>query len=166
MLSYSDGLEPQEADARTLITLLHLRDMAERQGRNFSIVTEMLDVRNRDLAEVTRADDFIVSDKLIGLMLSQISERKQLAAVFADLFDPEGAEIYLKPAEDYVEPGRPVTFYTALEAARRREEVAIGYRVDADANNADQSYGVHVNPRKSESITLTAADSLIVLAEA
>jgi voltage-gated potassium channel Kch len=65
----SDTLEPQEADARTLITLLHLRDIANKTGQDFSIVSQMLDVRNRNLAEVTRADDFIVSDKLISLML-------------------------------------------------------------------------------------------------
>ena len=65
----------------------------------------MLDVRNRELAEVTRADDFIVSDQLISLMLTQISENRELDAVFADLFDPDGSEIYLKPAGDYVEPG-------------------------------------------------------------
>ena len=64
----------------------------------------MLDVRNRELAEVTQADDFIVSDKLISLMLAQVSENKDLNAVFDDLFDPDGSEIYLKPAADYVAP--------------------------------------------------------------
>ena len=38
----------------------------------------MLDVRNRELAEVTQADDFIVSDKLVSLMLAQVSENKDL----------------------------------------------------------------------------------------
>src|SRR6185436_19311497 len=90
ILCYSDTLEIQEADARTLITLLHLRDMAEKGGHDFRIVSEMLDVRNRELAEVTQADDFIVSNKLTSLMLAQVSENKELSAVFADLFDPEG----------------------------------------------------------------------------
>jgi voltage-gated potassium channel Kch len=161
----SEELEPQEADARTLITLLHLRDIAERTKRKFSIVSEMLDIRNRDLAEVTQADDFIVSDKLVGLMLSQVSEHKHLAAVFADLFDPEGAEIYLKPADDYIEPGRPTNFYTVVEAARRRGEVAIGYRFNAQADDAAHAYGVRVNPRKPDVLTLSADDSVIVLAD-
>ncbi len=165
VLSYSDTLGPQEADARTLITLLHLRDMAERGGHDFSIVSEMLDVRNRELAEVTRADDFIVSDKLISLMLSQVSENKNLAAVFADLFDPEGAELYLKPAGDYVEPGRPVNFYTVVEAARRRGEIAIGYRQRAQAGDVARAYGVAVNPDKSKPVTFAEADRVIVLAE-
>ncbi|HKV06999.1 MAG TPA: NAD-binding protein, partial [Thermoanaerobaculia bacterium] len=165
ILCYSDELDIQEADARTLITLLHLRDMAEKGGHDFRIVTEMLDVRNRELAEVTQADDFIVSNKLISLMLAQVSENKELSAVFADLFDPEGAEVYLKPAQDYVALGRPVNFYTVVEAARRRGEVAIGYRREALAKNAAEAYGVSVNPDKSAKVTFAAGDRIVLLAE-
>ena len=164
-LSYSDTLGPQEADAKTLITLLHLRDIAGKSGHPFSIVSEMLDVRNRQLAEVTRADDFIVSDKLISLMLSQIAENRELSAVFADLFDPEGSELYLRPAGDYVELGRPLTFYTVLEAARRRGQVALGYRIAADAGLGSKFYGVRVNPDKSKAVTFEEGDRIIVLAE-
>lgn len=165
VLSYSDTLDPQAADARTLITLLHLRDIREKCGCDFSIVSEMLDVRNRELAEVTHADDFIVSDKLVSLMLSQVSENKELGAVFADIFDPEGAEIYLKPATNYVELGRPVNFYTVVEAAKQRNEIAIGYRLRALAGDAAQAYGVKVNPRKSERVTFAEPDRIIVVAE-
>jgi voltage-gated potassium channel Kch len=165
VLSYSDQLEPQDADSQTLITLLHLRAISEQSGDTFSIVSEMLDVRNRELAEVTRADDFIVSDKLVSLLMAQISENKQLAAVFADLFDPEGCELYLKPAGDYVELGQPLNFYTVVEAARRRGETAIGYRLRALSNDAAQAYGVRVNPPKSKSVTFSAEDRIILLAE-
>ncbi len=165
VLPYADRLEAQEADAHTLITLLHLRDIASRQGQAFSIVSEMLDVRNRELAEVTRADDFIVSDKLVSLMLSQVSENKHLNAVFADIFDPEGSEIYLKPASDYVKLGEPVNFYTVVEAARRRGECAIGYRIKALASDAAKAYGVIVNPDKSKEITFAAGDRIVTVAE-
>ena len=158
-------LDPQQADARTLITLLHLRDISEKTGTDLSIVSEMLDVRNRDLAQVTHADDFIVSDRLVSLMLSQISENKELAAVFQDLFDPDGSEVYLKPCGDYVAPGRPVSFYTVVEAARRRGQVAIGYRVEREAFDPEKSYGVRLNPKKSEAVTFSAEDRVIVLAE-
>lgn len=165
VLSYADTMGPQEADSLTLITLLHLRALAEQANHPFSIVSEMLDGRNRELAEVTHADDFIVSDRLISLLLAQISENKNLAAVFADLFDPEGCELYLRPAGDYVELGQPLNFYTVVEAARQRGEVALGYRLRSLAGNADQSYGVRVNPDKSKPITFAAEDRVIVLAE-
>lgn len=160
-----DGLTPQQADARTLVTLLHLRDIAERCGCHYAIVSEMLDIRNRNLAEVTRADDFIVSDKLVSLMLSQVSENKALNAVLADIFDPEGSEIYIKPAGDYVELGKPVNFYTIVEAGRRRNEIAIGYRLHAYANDAGKGYGIVLNPDKSDPVMLTERDRIIVISK-
>ena len=108
--------DPQIADARTLVTLLHLRDIASRAQLQLNIVSEMLDDRNRELAEVTRADDFIVSDRLIGLMLAQVSENPRLVEVFDQLFRSEGDEIYLRPAELYLVPGAEATFYTVVAA--------------------------------------------------
>jgi voltage-gated potassium channel Kch len=158
-------LEPQLADARTLVTLLHLRDIAGHLGRSFSIVSEMMDVRNQQLAEVTRADDFVISDKLVSLILSQISENKALGAVFEDLFDPEGVEIYLKPAAEYVELGRSVSFYTVVEAACRHGEVALGYRLHVLSGDAARAYGVAINPDKSLPVAFAEQDKVIVLAE-
>jgi hypothetical protein len=159
------GLGEQEADAKTLVTLLHLRDIAERDDTPFSIVSEMLDLRNRELAEVTRVDDFIVSDHLISLMMSQLSEDGDLFSVFQDLFDSEGSEIYLKPISDYIKTGVPVNFYTLVEACRRRGETAIGYRLMHEAGDAEKAYGVHTNPKKSQTIVFSPNDKLIVVAE-
>ncbi len=164
-LSYSDQMEVQQADARTLITLLHLRDIASRGGQRFSIVSEMLDLRNRNLAEVTHADDFIVSDRMVSLLLAQVSENKQLNHIFGDIFDAAGSEVYLKPVHDYVETGVPVNFYTVLEAAARRGEIAFGYRQKALSTDGAQNYGVVINPNKAEEVVFTDGDSVIVFAE-
>jgi ion channel POLLUX/CASTOR len=164
VLAYST-VEPQEADAKTLVTLLHLRDMAQKDETPFSIVSEMLDLRNRELAEATQVDDFIVSEHLISLMMAQLSENAELYDVFTDIFDPEGAEIYLKPVSDYVTPGTSVNFYTVVEAARRRDETTLGYRITSEANNAGKAYGVHTNPKKSETVTFSPEDKVIVIAE-
>jgi len=164
VLAYST-LEPQEADAKTLVTLLHLRDMAEKDETPFSIVSEMLDLRNRELAEATQVDDFIVSEHLVSLMMAQLSENAELFDVFTDIFDPEGAEIYLKPIDDYVATGQPVNFYTVTEAARRRGETVLGYRIEAESNDSAKAYGVHTNPKKSEQVTFAPKDKVIVIAE-
>ena len=112
------------------------------------------------------ADDFIVSDKLVSLLLSQISENKHLDKVFNDLFDPDGSEIYLKPITNYIVPGQPRQFlYALIEAAADRGETAIGYRVVAKANKSDEGFGVKINPDKAATITFAAEDKLVVLAE-
>ncbi len=118
VLSCGD-LTVQDADANTLVTLLHLRDIAENSANPYSIVSEMLDLRNRQLAEVAQVNDFIVSDHLISLMMAQLSENEHLYDVFTDIFNADGSEIYLKPVSDYVTTNEPVNFYTLVEAARR-----------------------------------------------
>ncbi|TAL31046.1 MAG: potassium transporter TrkA [Spirochaetes bacterium] len=165
ILCYSDTLSMQQADARTLKTLLHLRDISEKTGNELSVISEMMDVKNRDLAQVARVNDFIVSDKLISLLMAQVSENKQLNGVFIDLFDPEGSELYLKPVADYIVPGSEVNFYTILEAAARRNEIAIGYKIAADAYREELSFGVVVNPDKSKKVSFASGDMVILLAE-
>jgi len=165
IMCYSDTLTTQAADARTLVTLLHLREIEDAAGHNFSIVSEMLDIRNRELADVTRADDFVVSDSLISLILTQLSENKALSRVYNTLFDKKGSEIYLEPASNYVKVGEEVNFYTVVEAARRQNEIAIGYRVGRHKFNASKCYGVTVNPVKSHSFTYSINDKIIVLSE-
>ena len=127
-------------------------------------MSEMLDLRDRELAEVARADDFIVSDRLISLLIAQVSESKALNAVFADILDPEGSEIYLKPAADYVVDGRTVPFAAVIESARRRGETAIGYRLAALHADAAQAYGVRLNPPKDAVLAFTPGDRIVVLA--
>ncbi|THG32045.1 CASTOR/POLLUX-related putative ion channel [Naasia lichenicola] len=166
VLAYKETLDPHRADAKTLITLLHLRDMADRAGVDFAVVSEMLDDSNRELAEVTKADDFIVSDKLISLMLSQTSENQKLTEVFSTLFSSQGSEIYLRPADRYIRDGADVSFYTVVEAARQRGETAIGYRLAAHARSSEHSYGVTVNPTKSDMVRFGVDDRIIVLADA
>lgn len=163
LLAYSDHMGVQQADALSLITLLHLRDIGESRGLDFSLVTEMLDVRNRDLALSHRADDFIVSDRLISLLLAQVGENPELNEVFEDLLNPEGAELYLNPAGLYVQPGVEVDFYTLTEAARRRGEVAVGYRRLDWARDSDKRFGVVLNPHKARRFTLEEGDRVIVL---
>jgi len=71
----------------------------------------------------------------------------------------------LRPAELYVRNGATVDFYTVLEAARRRGETAIGYRIAELAHNSADNYGVTVNPRKGAPKSFVAGDKIIVLAE-
>lgn len=166
VLAYSDDMSGERADAKTLVTLLLLRDIAQLGGHNLNIVSEMMDDKNRQLAEVTNADDFIVSDKIVSLMLAQLSENPRLAEVFDALFGSDGSELCLRPAENYVALDTEMTFYSVVQSAQDQGHTAIGYRHSDLAHSSDDSYGVCVNPRKSDTISLSAGDKIIVLAEA
>ncbi len=165
LLSYQNTYERQEADAKTLITLLHLRNLAEHTNQTLNIVSEMLDAKNRELAKVTNADDFIISDNIISLLMSQVSENKHLMRVFEQLFQAEGSEVYLKPAKDYVKIGEEMDFYTVLEAALRKDEIAIGYRKMVYKRDESEAYGVRLNPNKFDKFVFDPKDTIILFAE-
>ncbi len=164
LLSYTD-IDTQESDAKTLICLLHLRNLSEKAGKDYSIVSEMLDIRNRELGVVAKADDFIVSDNLVSLMLSQLSENQDLKKVYDVLFQAEGSEVYLKPVSNYVKPGQAVNFYTVIESAAQINESAVGYRISSQSSDSDKQFGVNINPDKSKKVTFSENDFIIVLAE-
>jgi hypothetical protein len=165
ILSGADAPDIQIADGTTMVSLLYLRDIARKAGRKLSIVSEILDVRNRDLAELTSADDVIISERLVALALAQLAENQDVMPVFQELLTPGGPEIYLKPAADYITPDRPVNFYTVLEAARRKGQTAFGYRLLSEASAPDRAFGVHLNPDKSAPVTLSEQDRIIVLGD-
>lgn len=163
LLSNTESMSAAEADAHTLVKLLHLRDIVSRAEDPPAFVTEMLDVRNRRLAEDSGVDDFVVSDEIISMMLAQVSENPLLADVFAELLDASGSEIYMRAAGDYVKLETSVTFYDVTAAAARRGEVAMGYRILDRAREAD--FGITLNPRKSDRIPgFRAQDRIVVLA--
>jgi len=165
VLSETMGRTQDMADARTMITLLHLRDIARKTGKNVPITSEILDIANRDLAAVAEADDFIVSNTLVSLLIAQVAENRHLARVFEDLFTPGGHEIYLKPATEYVRAGIDVPYHAIVEAALRRGEVALGVRRAAQARDPQAAFGVVVNPAKDKSMKLADGDRVIVLAD-
>lgn len=157
--------DPQaQADDRTLVTLLHLRAIGDSARRELALTTEMSDDGNRLLAPARSGADFIVSGRLISLLMTQISESPYLAAVFEELFTAEGHEFHLKPAADYVRAGSEVSFATAVESARRRRECAVGYRLRARSATGPD-YGVRINPDKRQRVRFSEEDWLIVLAE-
>ena len=157
VLCYSDHLEVQAADARTLVTLLHVRDILGKLDAATPVVTEMLDDRNRVLAQVAHVDDVVVSGEIVSLLVTQLSEDRRLEAVFGQLLGDEGSEIYLRPAEWYVRPGREVSYATVVAGALARGATAIGYK--------SEELGVLVNPAKSQTFDVQPGDRVVVLAE-
>ena len=164
VLCYSEDLAPQAADARTLVTLLHVRDILSRFDATTPVVSEMLDDRNRVLAQVAHVDDVVVSGEIVSLLVTQLSEDPRLELVFGQLLGNEGSEIYLRPAEWYVQPGAEVSFATIVAGATRRNETAIGYKSAALAEPG-VSFGVRVNPAKSETFRVLPGDRVVVLAD-
>ncbi len=155
----TEARTPDEVDARTLLSLLLIRDIQRSHDvRDRPVLSEIRDPRTKELAKVAEASDYVVSNEIIAMLLANISENRAMNAVWSDLFSSEGSEIYLKNALRYARPQETVTFYDLMARARSIGETALGY-LKAGGNPL-------INPAdKSEALSFTEADRVIVLAE-
>lgn len=160
VLCYKERLSEAQADARVMLTLLHLRGAIDAAGARTNVVAELLDERDVDLSPSRPTDEFIVSERLTALLMAQLSENRDLGPVFDDLLDEEGVEIYLKPARLYAGAGS-VEFGDLTAAAAARGEIAIGYQARGDGGAGRAT----INPAKSRVFEASDDDRLIVLAE-
>ena len=92
-----------------------------------------------------------------------------MKSLFEQLFSAGGPAIYIKPAEYYIELGRPVNFYTVMESARQQNQIAIGYKLHKSKPRYEGdgvlAHGVVVNPIKSKNVFFSEGDKIIVLAD-
>lgn len=156
-------LPAEKADAQTLTTLLHIRNWQETTGKPLVLTTEMIDIRNQQLAQVANVNDFVISSNITGLIMTQVSENRELVPIFEELLDSSGANIELKPASNYVPEGRSVDLSTLTHLVSERKQVFLGYTWEnTEADNRFMS-GIRLNPDKKSRITFGADDRLIVL---
>ena len=162
IIANRDLNDVQQADAKTLHTLLQVRALTNGKS-GVNIVSEILDDHNRKLAESARADDFIVSDKIVSHVISQISVNKHLSAVFNELFSAGGERISMLPVENFIRTGVPVTFDTVVASVSKAGKSAIGYRLEAEKNEQSTLHGVRLNPNRTNEVVFSPGDTLIVI---
>ena len=162
------GVSEQQVDSENIVTLLLLREIFREhpeKSATTKLITEVLDSQNQTLVAGAGVKDVIISNRLVGMMLAQISEEADMQRVYDYLFEDRGSEIYIKPAGLYFEtlPGE-VTFAEAMSAAQSRNEVCLGVKTQAHEDDATQNFGIELIPAKSKTLQLEPSDSLIILA--
>lgn len=149
-----------EADAKTLLLLIQLRDIEKKTNRDFNLTSEMRSVGNQKLAKVANVNDFVVGSTITNLIITQVSENRKLALLFEDLLDADGSELYMKKACRYVKPDVETDFYTLTEIAKKRNELVVGYK-----KATPEGLFIKTNPRKSERVSFQPDDYMIVIAQ-
>ena len=143
-------------DSRNLLTLLSLRQIVAVDGcpsANALIVTELRDAADVEIAGGSATDNFIVSDRLVALLMSQLSENHELMRVFDALFDASQVDLSVVAFSRLGLTGA-CTARDAVVAGLEREMVVLGTVIDGE---------VTVNPAKSTSIPDASAAAAIVL---
>lgn len=164
ILGERDAHDADESDARTMLALMQLRRALADVDYTPSVVAELLDPHGVELTGSDDGQDFIVSQRLIGLMLAQLSENPRLAPVLDDLFGSVGSAVSMEPADRYL-PAGSYTFTDIVRACREWGVTAIGYKSASAVGVAGAlPGGIRLNPDRTTTFALGESDSIIVLA--
>jgi hypothetical protein len=110
--------------------------------------------------------DVIISNRLVSMIMAQMSESRDIEKVYDDIFQEDGSEIYLKPADLYFESlPVQVSFADMMSIAQQRDEVCIGVKIKSLENDKESNNGITLIPEKNMTYDLQEDDSLVVLAE-
>lgn len=167
----SEGVQVDagRVDSENIVALLLLRRIFSQypeESRNTKLITEILDSQNDALVAKAGVQDVIISNRLISMIVAQISESRDIEKVYADIFQEDGSEIYLKPASLYFETlPAEVSFADMMAQAQQRGEVCIGIKAKALETRKESNNGVTLIPDKNTRYSLQPDDSLVVLAE-
>jgi len=169
----SELLKPgAESDARTILGYLLLSELTAKGRQTSPILVELTDPDNVALFENRRAE-VIVSPFIVSHMLTRVTLRRELRAVFDALFSSDGCEVRFQRLAEYglseiqarisnrssSEGG--YAFADLQRAADARGEIAIGVRRAGWQGMANG--GVELNPRRDDRIEVHENDELIVL---
>jgi len=159
ILGYKRALRAAEADARSLLAMLLIqRGLADAEHeREPRVIVELLDAKDAELAQVSGADDFVVSDALASLMMSQLSEHPELAEVYRQIYTAEGSSLRMEAADAYVGSGE-VEFGQVVATAAAHDRLAIGWR-----RVIDGAAEVVVNPRKDRRVSFGPDDYIVII---
>jgi hypothetical protein len=148
----------EEADASTVFSYLVLLGLLPEEGPQPDIFVELLDEQNRFLFQNDPVD-VIVSPLVVSYLLSQISLRRELAAIFSELSRPGGPQLMLQPASEYDLDQGQVRFDEIERAAAARGEIALGIRRPGEPGAA-----LTLNPDRALEWSLAPDDEIVVLA--
>ena len=152
-------------DSDTLIILLLLRKIINKED-DIHIITQVLNSENQEIITQTNVDDFIISNKLITMILAQLSEEFLMKVFYDDIFSEDGSEIYVKPTTLYFDEfPQKITFADAMYCAQQRDEVCLGIRKGHLSKSLHDNFGIHLNPDKDMDLELNENDFLVVLSE-
>ena len=154
LLGYRRGSSDDEGDSRTLLNLMMLRrELATRDGAAPRVIVELLDADDVELARVTGADDYVVSDAITSRLMVQLAEQPQRRAILLSLYAADGPSVHLVGAGELGLTGT-VGFDEIIATAYTSGLLAFGWRSGGE---------VVLNPRSSTQVQLGDADQIVVI---
>ena len=126
--------ETEETDIKAINILLIIRRIVKYNKDNYDIpiLSLMNSIENRNLIDSNDIRDFIVSGKLIGMLMATASNNSDLLYVFNDLLTKNGNDIIMIPYEKYFNNHESMTFYEIYSNLLEKNIVAIGIKLKSE----------------------------------
>ncbi|MDC3229039.1 hypothetical protein OAT87_00360 [Flavobacteriaceae bacterium] len=157
ILGYDDHYSEDVSDTYSMMKNLAVKKIIENKKTSFStrIILQLNDGSKKDLISTNQESEFIVSDLLSALLITQLADNPKLWYVFEELFSNEGLKININHSDAY-DPIKKeeISVEDLLVLALKKDETLIGYV----ENN--QCY---LNPNKSKIINDITKTELIVI---
>ena len=165
VLAEREKLSHQEADARALLALLHIRRWLDEHlgdAPRPNLVGELLDVNDEIIGQVAKPDDFIVSERLVSLALTQLSENPAIYPILRQLLNAEGVHLYILDRSTL--PLHEIeTFNDVVIAVLRAGAIAIGIQQVQVSPDGAAETSISLNPDKSVPLALGPHDRVVIL---
>lgn len=150
-------ISEEDADAESLMTLLHIHNILENEKHKPSVVIEIEETQNTEALAYVNVDDFLVSHILVSKIMTQIAENRYANQVIQDLVSDGGQEFYLRRAQSYLNAKESLPLTAYKEAALVKNQIMVGYKLDNEP--------IILNPDFTASITFKKNDRLVVISQ-
>lgn len=158
ILGYNDCLSEEVADTLSLMQNLHIKSSLNEISilNRPRIVLQLNDGSKKDLIDIDEDHEFIVSDVLSSLLMTQLADNPKLKNIFDELFSTKGAIIYINPILEYLDQTTlsQVRVTDLIISCLSRNETFIGY-IENDK--------LFLNPQKSAIINNLESVSVVVI---
>ena len=153
----------EEADARTILGYLLLKEILINKDRRPEVLLELMDPRNHELFKEA-TEEVLISPLILSHILAHVALRPDLNVVFHNLFSSGGAEIFFRPVSFFNVTGKLISFIDIQRTTATGGEIALGIRVDSEADTPGR--GIYLNPSRRQQWQLQPEDEIVVLAPA
>jgi ion channel POLLUX/CASTOR len=134
------------ADSRVMVSMLLLRSIQLVRGTEGGVlVSEILDPRTIEVMSLTKCSDSVVGNKLVSMMLAQISEARDIGYVIEDLFSAEGCEMHCKDVRMFCAPDETLSFWDLVGRCQQRNMTLMGW-IRKDESPDSAKWVAEINP--------------------
>ena len=118
--------EDNITDVKSINILLIIRQIIRKENLNIAILSLLNSIQKRNLIYSDDVRDFIVSGKLIGMLMAQASLSPNILYIFYGLLSKNGKDIIMSPYSDYFKESK--TFKEVYLSLLEKKIIIIGVK--------------------------------------